>query len=38
MEKNQYFRSKRIQRFKKEQRFAGKDIRFGRFGAEFLTG
>jgi len=38
MEKKQYFRSKRIRRLKKGQRFAGKDIKFGRFGVEFLTG
>ena len=38
MEKKQYFRSKRIRRLKKGRRFAGKDIKFGRFGVEFLTG
>ena len=38
MEKDQYFRSRRIGRLKKGQRFAGKDIKFGCFGVEFLTG
>ena len=38
MEKNQDFRSKRIGRLKKGQRFAGKDSKFGCFGVEFPTG